>query len=133
MVNHFLWLPNKRKWPYGDDQRTRVSVIRLKLIRVVHAIHLMFASKYLDLSINNWRSVKFTDLSKDRFYCDEWVKNRHSCGLAKYYTKWDKREVGIYSLKKSNTFSFYIRNNKLTHLLGILKTPHTSFIHKGKK
>lgn len=56
---------------HEDGQRSRLRVVRLKLTRAHRAARLRFAREHLDWTMDNWRSVLFTDESKVKFYSDD--------------------------------------------------------------
>lgn len=56
---------------HEDGQRSRMRVIRLKLTRAHRAARLRFAREHLNWTIDNWRTVLFTDESKVKFFSDD--------------------------------------------------------------
>lgn len=56
---------------HEDGQRSRMRVIRIKLTRAHRAARLRFAREHLDWTMDNWRTVLFTDESKVKFYSDD--------------------------------------------------------------
>lgn len=56
---------------HEDGQRSRIRVVRIKLTRAHRAARLRFAREYLDWTMDNWRTVLFTDESKVKFLSDD--------------------------------------------------------------
>lgn len=56
---------------HEDQQRSRMRAVRLKLTRAHRAARLRFAREHLEWTMDNWRTVLFTDESKVKFFSDD--------------------------------------------------------------
>lgn len=56
---------------HEDGQRSRMRVIRLKLTRAHRAARLRFAREHLNWTMDNWRTVLFSDECKVKFFSDD--------------------------------------------------------------
>lgn len=56
---------------HEDGQRSRMRAVRIKLTRAHRAARLRFAREYLNWTMDNWRTVLFTDESKVKFLSDD--------------------------------------------------------------
>lgn len=56
---------------HEDGQRSRTRAVRLKLTRAHRAARLRFARDHSDWTLDNWKTVLFTDESKVKFLSDD--------------------------------------------------------------